>query len=100
MIRWFCAIAAHAHLRPGHKAAWEKKGILHRDVSDTNIVIVDDDGVILDWDLCKKLSAMGKGPTSPRRSVRNFTPSILRLTQMIISNTRLDYRGLGPTCLR
>ena len=60
--------------------AWEKKGILHRDISDTNVVIVGDDGVILDWDLCKKLSAMGKGRTSPRRSVRNITYAILRLT--------------------
>ncbi|KAI0073858.1 hypothetical protein K474DRAFT_1602653 [Panus rudis PR-1116 ss-1] len=41
----------------GHQQAWEKALILHRDISDGNILIVgenpDSVGILIDWDLCK-----------------------------------------------
>ncbi|KIP03556.1 hypothetical protein PHLGIDRAFT_121484, partial [Phlebiopsis gigantea 11061_1 CR5-6] len=46
----------------GHQQAWEKAGVLHRDVSVGNILIdvasPEDDihGFLTDWDLCQKLS--------------------------------------------
>ena len=94
-------IVAHAYPPlSGHKVAWEKKGVLHRDISDTNVVMVGDDGIILDWDLCKKLRAMDKGPTSRQRSVRNIPSPMLRpvpcLTLVpIIGHLDLSFR-IGP----
>ena len=46
----------------GHRQAWESKGLLHRDISAGNILIlryIDKNGkkqgigILIDWDLCK-----------------------------------------------
>lgn len=40
-----------------HQQAWELAGVLHRDVSSGNILILDDGeacvGILNDWDMCK-----------------------------------------------
>ncbi len=39
----------------GHRQAYEKCGILHRDISGGNILILDNDtGLLIDWDLAEK----------------------------------------------
>ncbi|KAI0690803.1 hypothetical protein BC835DRAFT_161772 [Cytidiella melzeri] len=61
----------------GHEEAWTKAGILHRDISASNIMrVVDQDdeddavvrGILNDWDLCKYESEMDKKPTQHNRS--------------------------------
>ena len=54
-----------------HKAAWEKAGVLHRDISSGNILITEDGrGLLNDWDMCK-YKGEGANPQSPAfRSVR------------------------------
>lgn len=66
-----------------HHYAWIKAGVLHRDISDNNIVIheierkdengkvtgVDIVALLIDWDLCKYSDELDKGPTQKNRSV-------------------------------
>ncbi|CAA7260739.1 unnamed protein product [Cyclocybe aegerita] len=47
-----CALIAHFE-------AVTKAGILHRDVSVGNIIITDSGGLLIDWELSKKLSLIG-----------------------------------------
>lgn len=63
-----------------HRQAWEKAGILHRDISDGNIIIFilpdgSVKGLLIDWDMSKTAQELNKGATNPGRSVR--TTSIL-----------------------
>ncbi|KAG2124763.1 hypothetical protein BD769DRAFT_1291472, partial [Suillus cothurnatus] len=51
-----------------HKDAYEKAGILHRDLSIGNIVIFHGKGILIDWDLAKSISTKG-----PRQSTRTGT---------------------------
>ncbi|KAG2108560.1 hypothetical protein BD769DRAFT_1306910, partial [Suillus cothurnatus] len=51
-----------------HKDAYEKAGILHRDLSIGNIVIFRGKGILIDWDLAKSISTKG-----PRQSTRTGT---------------------------
>ncbi|OBZ74058.1 Thymus-specific serine protease [Grifola frondosa] len=61
-----------------HKEAWEKGGILHRDVSDGNIMICDDvkdeygqrtsTAFLNDWDLAKYKHELAKTPMQKTRS--------------------------------
>ena len=48
-------------------------GVLHRDVSVNNIMILEDgvfdDGILCDWDLCKFKEQMGVGNRTPDRVV-------------------------------
>ena len=50
-----------------HWEAWEKAGILHRDVSANNIMIDlnTDHGLLLDWDLSKPRDQVGLGAAQP-----------------------------------
>lgn len=68
----------------GHKDAWEKARILHRDVSFNNILILETvspdgslkrKGVLSDWELSKYRENMetGKGPTQPDHTVGYVT---------------------------
>ncbi|KAI0701130.1 hypothetical protein C8T65DRAFT_741826 [Cerioporus squamosus] len=50
-----------------HRQAWEKAGILHRDISVSNILIVEEGrgkvvrtAILSDWDLCKYKEEMSK----------------------------------------
>ncbi|KAJ3485949.1 hypothetical protein NLI96_g4578 [Meripilus lineatus] len=54
MLRAVCfAVAAH-------KAAWEKAGVLHRDISPGNILITENGrGILNDWDMCKYKEDVG-----------------------------------------
>ncbi|KAF9222731.1 hypothetical protein BS17DRAFT_657766, partial [Gyrodon lividus] len=50
-----------------HQRAFEL-GILHRDISAGNIVIVFGRGILIDWDLAKEVSQLG-----PRQTTRTGT---------------------------
>ena len=52
-----------------HTAAYNKTGILHRDVSAGNILITDEGtGILIDWDLSKKVKEVSE--SKPRRYSR------------------------------
>ncbi|KAF9270575.1 hypothetical protein L218DRAFT_983055 [Marasmius fiardii PR-910] len=52
-----------------HKDAYEKAGILHRDISVRNIIIMSDrTGRLIDWDLCQSRHNHNKGPRTNRRT--------------------------------
>lgn len=58
-----------------HKQAWVKAGVLHRDISVGNVLIIDDEekgywGILNDWDMCKFEEELDKGPSQQARSVR------------------------------
>ncbi|THH30018.1 hypothetical protein EUX98_g4181 [Antrodiella citrinella] len=59
--------------RLAHAGAW-KAGVLHRDVSDGNIMIYEDpttrriSGLLIDWDLCKYKEELSRGKTQKTRS--------------------------------
>nr|VWP01996.1 Uncharacterized protein [Ganoderma boninense] len=54
----------------GHYTAWEKAGILHRDISVGNILIhpVTRRGILIDWDLSRLRSGLEQGPVEPDRT--------------------------------
>lgn len=57
-----------------HRDAYEKCGILHRDVSGNNVMMKDDGGGILnDWDQARKVVDMVNGPRQWSRSVRQVS---------------------------
>jgi hypothetical protein len=72
------AVSHPLNAHAAHQEAWEKAGILHRDISWTNIMIDirrSPDGALQaflnDWDLCKWKIDETFGPTQPGRSVGN-----------------------------
>ena len=65
----------------GHKDAWEKAGILHRDISSNNIMfVVDQDqetttepyGILNDWDICIRKSDLAMECTQNGRPVSDI----------------------------
>ena len=50
----------------GHADAWNKGKVMHRDISDGNIVLWEKEaggrltGLLIDWDLCKLKSELEK----------------------------------------
>ncbi|KAI0685725.1 hypothetical protein BC835DRAFT_1309836 [Cytidiella melzeri] len=65
------------HALQGHKDAWTKAGILHRDISVGNIMRVVDQadekdlavtGILNDWDLCKYKDELERPATQHNRS--------------------------------
>ena len=59
-----------------HKEAYESAGILHRDISAGNILITDDGpGLLIDWDISKRVDDLDKGARQSEPSVRLFTTS-------------------------
>ncbi|KAJ3559199.1 hypothetical protein NM688_g481 [Phlebia brevispora] len=67
-------IAVVFHALRAHRDAWEKAGILHRDISVNNILIDIDSpankplGFLNDWDLCKYKADLAKTATQNGRS--------------------------------
>lgn len=56
-----------------HKAAYERGGILHRDISPSNILISKGDdggGLLIDWDLCKIVNSTEQKARRAARTVR------------------------------
>ncbi|KAL0953940.1 hypothetical protein HGRIS_005103 [Hohenbuehelia grisea] len=59
----------------GHQDAYEKCKLLHRDVSASNIIILDPSntggerrGLLIDWDLAKSVEELDKPPRLPERT--------------------------------
>ena len=60
-----------------HKEAFEKAGILHRDISVGNILITPDGrGLLIDWELCKRVKDLANGARLSERTVRLSLPAI------------------------
>jgi hypothetical protein len=55
-----------------HEAAYTRCGILHRDISPSNILISDnvDGGLLIDWDLCKNVNSTEHKARCAARTVR------------------------------
>lgn len=72
---WLPVLRSQFHLHPtaGHKDAYEKCGILHRDVSGANILILDNGrGILNDWDMSRKVEHMKDHPGKNARIVSHF----------------------------
>ncbi|PIL25521.1 hypothetical protein GSI_12408 [Ganoderma sinense ZZ0214-1] len=57
----------------GHRKAWDLAGVLHRDISVGNIMILTHEdrtrsGFLIDWDLSRLQCELGKGPVEPDRT--------------------------------
>jgi RIO-like serine/threonine protein kinase len=60
-------------MNTAHKEAFEKARILHRDISVGNILITEDGrGILIDWDLCKRVKSLVNGARQSERSVRSL----------------------------
>ena len=60
-----------------HRFAYTKANLVHRDISDGNIMIYEDpekpgnpQSLLLDWELAKTKEELEAGPVQPSRSVR------------------------------
>ncbi|KAF9003414.1 hypothetical protein BDQ17DRAFT_1409223 [Cyathus striatus] len=64
----------------GHREAWEKCGILHRDVSGNNVMLDRwGRGVLNDWDLAKRQKVMNQPPRTHARTGTWYFMSTLLL---------------------
>src|SRR5260221_13839971 len=85
-------IAAHCH-------AWSI-GILHRDLSPGNIMIVEKEepniryGLLIDWSLCKVFECSGSGSEKP------LAPSARRCSRTLGSTFYLQYPASRDTFLQ
>ncbi|KAJ8701075.1 hypothetical protein PTI98_004038 [Pleurotus ostreatus] len=52
----------------GHKQAYEKCKLLHRDVSGGNILLVTNGGLLNDWDMAVKVNEDKRGPRAHERT--------------------------------
>jgi serine/threonine protein kinase len=53
-----------------HQLAYEKAGILHRDISAGNIYLRDTrEGLLIDWELSANIDVLNSSPRRPRRTV-------------------------------
>ena len=52
-----------------HTEAFENAGILHRDISVGNVLINDEGGLLIDWDLSKDIRDLDRVPRQPFRTV-------------------------------
>lgn len=59
-----------------HEDAVKKSLVLHQDLSPGNMIIVDGRGMLIDWDLSKRMSS--EEPCGPRRPMRTVRRSPLR----------------------
>lgn len=85
-------IAAHRH-------AWSI-GILHRDLSPGNIMIVEKEernikyGLLIDWDLCKVFKRSGSGSQKP------LAPPARRYSRTVSSTFYVQYLPSPDTFLQ
>ncbi len=63
-------------LFPAHRHAWDDASLLHRDISDRNIVIYKGRGFLIDWDLAKTKEQLTQSSTRRIRSVRVIPPNL------------------------
>ncbi|KAI0273357.1 hypothetical protein BC834DRAFT_1030174 [Gloeopeniophorella convolvens] len=83
--RQLCEVIRDAII--AHSEAYGGTGILHRDVSAGNILIGDDGkGILIDWDLSKKLPRDGGG--RPRRATRTGTWQFISMGLLMNPTTR------------
>ena len=83
----------------GHRGAWERAEVLHRDLSPGNIMInVESEpltGFLTDWDMCKyRIDLVTNVPALPGRSVSPTSCNAER------HSAHIHGRELGPTCRR
>ncbi|KAH9017122.1 hypothetical protein EDB83DRAFT_192136 [Lactarius deliciosus] len=70
-----------------HTGAYERVGILHRDVSAGNILITDNgSGILIDWDLSKKVVKGGSG--TQRQHSRTGTWQFISIARLQEPSTR------------
>ncbi|KAG9227001.1 hypothetical protein CCMSSC00406_0008973 [Pleurotus cornucopiae] len=60
--------AVYANAFQGHKQAYEKCKLLHRDVSGGNILLVTNGGLLNDWDMAVKVNEDERGPRAHERT--------------------------------
>ncbi|TFY51764.1 hypothetical protein EVG20_g10847 [Dentipellis fragilis] len=80
-----------------HEEAWSRAGVLHRDISINNILILEEGegsnftrrGILNDWDLCKYKEQMDKG-MAPRRL--NLTSTWYFRSALSLQFPRKPYR--------
>ena len=84
------ALESHVLAVAGHRLAWEKAGVLHRDVSVGNILIADDPGpdgslgFLHDFD-CSSMADIAPGDPEPNPSEDNSAPLNDRRKEKIVS---------------
>ena len=70
-----------------HQQAWEKAGVLHRDISGANILITGSGaqcrGILIDWDMCKYKDTEGALSGPAFRSVGYFEQLVSYLWKLI-----------------
>ncbi len=78
--------------------AWVAAKILHRDISEGNIIIVivegQVEGKLIDWENARKIQDLNKGATSPVRSVcmqSVYSPHIVLIILAISAFRALGY---------
>ena len=100
MLRWLvsgpivCGLA-DPDLIIAHQAAYNA-GVLHRDISLGNIMIVDDDeetikgGMLIDWDLCKVID-----PSGESGSVHHYTRTVSKFMTPVYCMLPLTFPARG-----
>jgi RIO-like serine/threonine protein kinase len=66
-----------------HTAAYNRTRILHRDISAGNILITKEGtGILIDWDLSKKVKVRDDADAQPRRYSRTVSLSEICVTHL------------------
>ncbi|KAG1763736.1 hypothetical protein EV702DRAFT_1156666 [Suillus placidus] len=79
--------SAVADALEAHEDAYNKAGILHRDVSVGNLIVTDDgEGLLIDWDLCRK-----RGIIQKRRHDRTGTWQFMSAALLLDPTKHQDF---------
>lgn len=60
-----------------HKDAYNKAGVLHRDISVGNIMITKGHGILIDWDLSKQVKQDPSADDKVKQPTRTVSPALL-----------------------